>query len=161
MANLNFKQDLKLGNEGENIIIDFLTSKGNTLISTNNDNKFDIKMLSKGKEVTYEVKTDVKVAPLFDTGNIFIEYFSRGKDSGITVCKAKWFVTYFKYLNEAWFIETEKLKELIKENDFKTFKNAGDIGSETHGYLLNRKQLKENFYVYKINPTEINSGASS
>ena len=76
MANLNFKSDLKLGNDGEEIIVKYLETKGSKFISSNNDNKYDIKMTnSKGiEEITYEVKTDVKVAPLFDTGNIFIEY---------------------------------------------------------------------------------------
>jgi hypothetical protein len=30
-----------------------------------------------------------------------------GKASGIETSKAKWFVTYFKYLNEIWFITTK------------------------------------------------------
>lgn len=150
MANLNFKSDLKLGNDGEKILIDFLISKGCTYVDSNNDNKFDIKMISKGKEITYEIKTDVKCAPLFDTGNIFIEYESRGKLSGISVTQAKWFVTYFLYLNEIWFIKSNDLKKLIEENDFPIFKNAGDIGSQTHGYLINRKKFKQYFHVSKI-----------
>jgi hypothetical protein len=107
-------------------------------------------MLIKGKEKTYEIKTDVKCAPLFDTGNIFIEYESRGKKSGISVTQAEWFVTYFKYLNEIWFIKSKELKQLIEQNDFPIFKDAGDIGSATHGYLINRRKFKEFFYVCKI-----------
>ncbi len=150
MANLDFKSDLKLGNEGEDIIINFLESKGHKYIDSNNDNKYDIKMMTKGKETTYEVKTDVKCAPLFDTGNIFIEFESRGKASGIAVTQAKWFVTYFKFLNELWFIKSDKLKELINNNEFPIFKDAGDIGSATHGYLIKRKQFKNHFHVCKI-----------
>jgi hypothetical protein len=101
------------------------------------------------KEVTYEIKTDVKCAPLFDTGNIFIEFESRGKLSGISVTEADWFVTYFKYLGEIWFIKTNKLIKLIKNNDFPIFFNAGDIGSQTHGYLINRRTFKKYFHVYK------------
>ena len=74
MANLNFKQDLKLGNDGETTVRIFLESQGAKFIDSNNDNKYDLKMMVKGLEKTYEIKTDVKVAPLFDTGNIFIEY---------------------------------------------------------------------------------------
>jgi hypothetical protein len=127
-----------------------LESKGGKFIDSNNDNKYDIKMIVKGKEKTYEIKTDVKCAPLFDTGNIFIEYESRGKASGITVTQADWFVTYFKYLNEIWFIKSYDLRNLIKQNDFPVFKDAGDIGSATHGYLINRKKFKEYFHVCKI-----------
>ena len=150
MANLEFRSDLKLGNEGEDVIIKFLESKGHKYLDSNNDNKYDIKMLTKGKETTYEIKTDVKCAPLFDTGNIFIEFESRGKASGIAVTQAKWFVTYFKYLNELWFIKSDELKTLINNNDFPIFRDAGDIGSATHGYLIKRKNFKEHFYVCKI-----------
>jgi hypothetical protein len=150
MANLDFISDLKLGNEGEETIIKYLLDNGCKYVDSNNDNKYDLKMIKKDVETTYEIKTDVKCAPLFDTGNIFIEFESRGKASGISVTQADWFVTYFKYLKEAWFIKSDKLKKLINENDFQTFKDAGDVGSATHGYLIKRKDFKEYFYVYKL-----------
>lgn len=149
MANLDFKTDLVLGNEGEKVVETFLTSKGHTFVETNDDYRYDLKMIVNGEETTYEIKTDVKCAPLFDTGNIFIEYESRGKMSGISVTEAKWFVTYFKYFDELWFIKSNKLRDLIQNNDFNIFKDAGDINSETHGYLINRKKFKKYFYVYK------------
>ena len=151
MANLNFKTDLKLGNEGEQVVVEFLKTKGCTYLKSNNDNKYDIMLTnSKGDEITYEIKTDVKCAPLFDTGNLFVEYSSRGKGSGIQTTQADWFVTYFPYLNELWFIKSDKLYDLIEENTPPTFKDAGDIGSETHGFLINRKEFKNHFYVCKI-----------
>ena len=64
MANLDFRTDLKLGNEGEDAIIKFLESKGHKYLDSNYDNQYDIKMLTNGKETTYEVKTDVKCVPL-------------------------------------------------------------------------------------------------
>jgi len=150
MANLNFKTDLILGNEGEQSLVEYLTTKGLSFVDSNDDNRYDIKMLKNNKEVTYEVKTDVKCAPLFDTGNIFVEFESRGKASGISVTQAEWFVTYFLYLDELWFIKSDILKNLIETNDFPKFYNAGDIGSETHGYLIKRKDYKKYFYVCKI-----------
>ena len=150
MANLNFTSDLKLGNDGEMVIVEYLLKRGSKLLDTNDDNKYDARMTKDGVEITYEIKTDVKCAPLFDTGNIFIEYESRGKASGISVTEADWFVTYFKYLGEAWFIKTKNLRKLIEENDFPTFKDAGDVGSATHGYLIKRKEFKDYFYVRKI-----------
>jgi hypothetical protein len=150
MANLNFIEDLKLGNEGEESLAEYLIKNGSTFIDSNKDNRYDIKMLNKDKEITYEVKTDVKCAPIFDTGNIFIEFESRGKASGITVTQADWFVTYFLYLNELWFIKSKDLKQLIENNDFLKFYNAGDIGSNTHGYLIKRKDFKKYFHVRKI-----------
>ena len=150
MANLDFKTDLKLGNDGEETLIKFLESKGCTYIDSNNDNKYDLKMVKKGKETTYEIKTDVFIAPIYDTGNIFIEYESRGKASGISVTQADWFVTYFLFLNELWFIKTESLRKLILENEYPIFKDAGDLGSATNGYLLKRKDVKKFFHVCKI-----------
>jgi len=150
MANLDFKTDLKLGNDGEDVIINFLESKGCSYVDSNNDNKYDLKMITNGKETTYEIKTDVFIAPVYDTGNIFIEYESRGKSSGISVTQADWFVTYFKYLKEIWFIKSETLKELISENEFPVFYDAGDVGSATHGYLIKRKDFKKYFHVCKI-----------
>lgn len=150
MANLDFKKDLKLGNDGEDVVIQFLQSKGCVYDSSNNDNQYDIKMVKNNKITSYEVKTDVKCAPLFDTGNIFIEFESRNKPSGISTSKAQWFVTYFLYLNELWFIKTNKLKQLITENNFQIFYDAGDVGSATHGYLIKRKDFKKYFNVYKL-----------
>ena len=150
MANLDFKTDLKLGNDGEEIVIKFLQSKGCTYVDSNNDNKYDLKMITKGEETTYEIKTDVKCAPVYDTGNIFIEFESRGKDSGIVVTQADWFVTYFKFLNQLWFIKSTDLKKIITENEFPIFYDAGDVGSKTHGYLIKRKDFKEYFHVCKI-----------
>jgi hypothetical protein len=150
MANLNFKKDLLLGNEGEDILIEFLKHKGCKPISKNDDKKYDLKMVKKGVETTYEIKTDFKCAPLFDTGNIFIEFESRGTKSGIMVTEADWFVTYFKYLNEIWFIKSKKLITLINDNNFPVFLDAGDLNSNTKGYLINRKKYKKYFNVYKI-----------
>ena len=96
------------------------------------------------KKEFIEVKTD-RLA--HKTGHIFIEYESRGKDSGITVTTAEWFVTYFKYFNEIWYIKSNKLRKLISENNFKTHTDSGDFGSNTKGYLIPRYQFKKYFKV--------------
>ena len=49
MANLDFKKDLKLGNDGEDVVIQFLQSKGCVYDSSNNDNQYDIKMVKNNK----------------------------------------------------------------------------------------------------------------
>jgi hypothetical protein len=150
MANLNFSKDLVLGQEGETVIREFLESKGCSFIEFNDDNKYDLKMNKNNEETTYEIKTDVLCKPSKDTGNMFVEFYCREKPSGIETSEAKWFVTYFKHLNEAWFIKTEKLKELIQNNNFHVIKNGGDLNSNTHGYLINRKKFKEHFKVFSF-----------
>lgn len=162
----NFNTDIKDGEKGEAIIIDFLKTHGFKLKNDNKDNKYDLKMLNnKGIETTFEIKTDIYCYPetlreingrtirlsANDTGNMFIEKECRGKLSGISVTKAKWFVTYYPHLHQAWFIKTDKLKKLIEENNFYITENSGDIGSNTKGYLINREKYKKYFKIQKIN----------
>ena len=147
MAEYNFKNDLNLGEIGEQNVIDYLISNGGKLITKNNDNKYDTIIEYNGEQIKYEIKTDVFCEPNFDTGNIFIEVECRGKESGLSVTEAKWFVTYFLYLNEIWFIETNKLKKLLIENDFPLSEQNGDLNSNTKGYLIKRKDIQENFKI--------------
>ena len=100
MAHYNFKKDLNEGNKGEDVVINHLKKLGSDLISKNNDNRYDALIERNGEKIKYEIKTDVFCKPTFDTGNIFVEVECRGKKSGIMVTEAKWFVTYYKYLNE-------------------------------------------------------------
>ena len=165
MANYNFKQDLVEGEEGEKMVVKDLERYGLTFLKDNKDNKFDVVMGKlDGTQFTYEIKTDVICKPKYlketaiglvpitpDTGNMFIEFECRGKASGIEVTKAKWFVTYYKYLNEIWYIKTEDLKTLIENNEFKKTEFSGDEGSNTKGYLIPRNDYKSIFIVNKLN----------
>jgi hypothetical protein len=84
--NSDFKYDLQLGQLGEKHL-------GNIL-----DNE------------KVEVKTDYQAS---DTGNLFIEYFSRGKESGIITTEATWFA--FIVSNEKIIlVSTNKLKKLCR-----------------------------------------------
>jgi hypothetical protein len=161
----NFNVDLNDGEKGEQIIVNFLEKHNFKLQNDNKDNKYDLRMINnEGKLTTFEIKTDVYCYPETfreingrniripgnDTGNIFIEKECRGKLSGISVTKANWFVTYYPYLNQAWFIKTNKLKKLIDENELYLTENSGDIGSNTKGYLINRELFKNHFKIQKI-----------
>ena len=152
MANYNFTEDIKVGELGEQVVVDDLKHFGINYIHDNKDYKYDILMEKDGKEMTYEVKTDVFCTKYFntDTGNMFIEFHSRGKDSGITVTEAEWFVMYYKYLKEIWYIKTENLKQLIADNDFFISEYSGDQGSNTKGYLLPRRDFQDSFIVREI-----------
>jgi hypothetical protein len=81
-----------------------------------------------------------------DTGNIFIEFSCRGKDSGVKVTQADWFVYYYKFLGELWLIKVGELKDLITNNNFKVGV-GGDPGSNSSGYLIPRKKFRDNFLV--------------
>lgn len=153
MANYNFNKDIEIGEDGEYVVRLDLESLGAMFVSDNKNNSHDLIMSTPKKtgdgfkNVSYEIKTDVLCKPHFDTGNIFVEFESRGKDSGITVTTAKWFVTYFKHFNEIWYIKSDKLRKLISENSFKIHTDSGDLGSNTMGYLIPRYQFKKYFKV--------------
>tara|TARA_R100001015_G_C4608796_1_gene164046 strand:+ start:157 stop:507 length:351 start_codon:yes stop_codon:yes gene_type:complete len=105
--NSDFKYDLNLGLLGEKLIND---------VFENNDK--------------VEVKTDFKAK---DTGNIFIEYESRGKLSGISTTQANWFC--FVLSNEnIIFLKTEKLKKLCKQKGLR--KVLGGDNNTSKGILL-------------------------
>jgi hypothetical protein len=151
MAHYNFKQDIVVGEDGEKIVTEWLCDSYNgKLLADNKTNSHDVVIQFPKKTLSFEIKTDVFVSPYYDTGNMFIEYESRNKPSGISVCRADYFITYFKYLNELWMIKTTDLQNLINSVNFRIFKNAGDKGSNTHGYLIPRKKHQPNFKVVKI-----------
>ena len=143
MANYNFKEDIKIGEDGEQVMIDDLITLGAIYESNNKTNTHDVILQYKGKSISYECKTDV----FDDTGNMFIETQCRGKDSGINVTKAEWFVTYFKKLNEIWYIKTENLKQILNNFEHKISKNSGDHNSNTIGVLLNKNMFRDEFIV--------------
>jgi hypothetical protein len=156
MANYDFKKDINIGEAGEVIVRLDLESVGGTFISDNKDNKYDLlmNMPIRGsfnyQKVSYEIKTDVYCRPHMDTGNLFVEFESRGSASGITVSEADWFVTYFEYFKEIWYIKTSDLKKLILNNKFKKTELSGDLNSNTKGYLIPRYQFKKHFKVRTV-----------
>ena len=102
-------------------------------------------MSYKETPVSYEIKTDVYK----DTGNMLIEFESRGKPSGIKKTEATLFVYFYYHLKEAWRITSDDLKTLIKANDFRVV-NCGDYNSDTWGYLIPRDFVKDSFVVRKV-----------
>lgn len=153
MGNYSFSDDLNLiGNQGEKHVALDLISEGAALINDNNNKDYDLKMqMPNGKVVLFEVKTDDYCKPGRDTGNMFIEFECRGKESGIRVTKSDYFVYYYPHFKEIWYIKTENLKKIIEENDMRTTEFSGDENSNTKGYLLGRKWFQNNFKVRKIN----------
>jgi len=112
--NRDFKYDLELGQEGENLIAKLLHNS------------------------TIEVKLDFIA---WRTKNIFIEYESRGKPSGISTTQAKfWFYIILKdgtsrntekitidNVQDILFFKVDKLKKVSKEwLNFNVGKKGGD-----------------------------------
>jgi|TARA_R110000744_G_scaffold45378_5_gene100785 hypothetical protein len=111
--NSDFKYDLDLGLLGEKLVVDILTNK------------------------KVEVKTDYKSS---ETGNVFIEYSSRGKDSGITISKAEFYC--FVTSNEnITFIEIKKLKKLCRKYLNTNRDVKGGDNNTSQGILLPLKEI--------------------
>lgn len=92
------------------------------------------------KEITFEVKTDFMCK---DTGNVFVEYKSRGKDSGIKISTAIYWVFVLPY-NETdfpnlQFIPLVKLKKLIETKKYKVV--SGGDAMTSKGYLIPKEDL--------------------
>lgn len=108
--NNDFKYDLKLGQKGENYLANIL----------------------KGKKI--EVKTDLQAKK---TGNVFVEYKSRGKPSGISTTESEWYA--FVVSNENIFlIRTDNLKLKCKKYGKK--RKGGDSNT-SEGILLPLEKL--------------------
>lgn len=105
MGKYNFKEDLKASEKSVEQVIDFLKEEGCTDIETNDDGRYDISYTTRaGVKRTAEVKHDL----MWDkTGNVAIEYTSRGKASGIASSKAD---VWFYVLNNIYHSSTGDLR---------------------------------------------------
>jgi hypothetical protein len=151
MGVYNFNKDIVTGQDGEKVVLEHIISMTDaTLIDTNHDNKFDFMVDKDGVRRTYEVKTDEYCRAGYDNGNLFVEIECRGKASGIVVTQADWFVFYLPHRKQIWYIESDRLRELIAVNDFRKTENSGDKNSRTIGYLIPRRKFKNHFKVYEL-----------
>lgn len=105
----------------------------------NNDFRFDLrvgqvfeKQLDEllGKHI--EVKRDFKAV---ETGNIFIEYESRNKPSGISTSQAEWWCVWLSN-SHLILIETRKLKEICRKYLRSSRDVRGGDSNTSKGILL-------------------------
>ena len=100
------------------------------LIKFNNDYRYDFKTSDK---IKYEVKTDELS---LKTNNLFIEFESYKKQSGISVSKAHYYI--FCDTNDYYLIEINTLKTILINIENKKIVSTKD--KLTFGYLI-KKQL--------------------
>ena len=170
VSHLKFKVDLIAGLIGEGLAKQYVENLGYTYVGGPKDNvlkEFDLLCSYGDKLRKFECKIDVLCKPPTeyyssitkrthilesDTGNIFIEFTSWGKDSGIVTTTSDIWLYNFYYLREIWTIPTPKLRTLINENNF-PIGVGGDPGSDSSGYLIPRYQYIEHFNKtnYKLN----------
>lgn len=145
-----FKNDIVLGEKGEDDVISYMESLGMTFLGKSlGSASYDAVMQYNNKVFTYEIKTDVY--PI-DTGRMIIEFESRGKPSGIFVTKADYFVYYYKHTREIWNIKVSSLKNIIElfYDKIVVLNNIGDDNSNTRGFAIERNKFIKNFKIHKI-----------
>lgn len=105
----------------------------------NNDFKYDLKVGQvKEKELgdifnnkKIEVKYDLKA---LDTGNVYVEYYSRGKKSGISTTKAEFYC--FAFGSTFHLIKTEALKDRCRKYINTNRDKKGGDNNTSKGILL-------------------------
>lgn len=115
----------------------------------NNDFKYDLEFgVLNGETWFHELVTNKKVEVKSDrrtveTGNVYIEYWSRGKPSGIATTQADYYV-YKIAEDTAFIISTEQLKKRLKQlvEDCKARKDVkGGDNNTSFGILCKLKDL--------------------
>ncbi len=108
------------------------------------DFKYDLKIGQVAEKrlgvIFSEKKIEVKTDFLTDkTGNVFVEYMSRGKKSGISVSEADWYC--FAIRGQFVLIESTKLKKLCRKYLNTSRDVLGGDNNTSKGILLPVKDM--------------------
>jgi hypothetical protein len=125
-------------------IIIYLLGLNKAYMQYNNDFRHDLKVgMTKEKELgeifagkTIEIKYDIQ-AP--QTGNVFVEYASRGKLSGISTSEAEYYC--FCLGDTFHLIKTEQLKKVCRKYINTNRDILGGDSNTSKGVLLPIKEL--------------------
>jgi len=146
VATYNFDADLATAKATEQRLADYLVKRyGMELLGIGSNSDYDLLMQTKdGKQFSIEVKEDFMCEK---TGNVAVEYWSRGKASGISVTVADY---YFYVIHEPLrltvnSIKTDLLKRLIITKQYFSEVSGGDAGSDTKNYLFKLEVIKKHF----------------
>lgn len=143
-GNYNFHLDLAQAQKTEEEISQLLTNYGFSTIHFNNDNQYDLLLEKKGKEFKLEIKEDFRCGA---TGNVAVEYESRGKLSGILTSKSDLYMYKMNFLESQggvkyYLMSKNALINVIKAKKYFRRVNGGDKGSNTMMYLFKTKELE-------------------
>lgn len=134
----NFKKDFGLARLSEGKVKIALENNGWEYVSSNNNADYDLQMkdVEKDKIYTFEVKEDFMCAY---TGNVGLEYDSRGKPSGISISKADFYAYVLHrplHIKQCFIQATKALKRKITNKQYFRIVNGGDKDSNTLMYLF-------------------------
>lgn len=133
MTHYHFEKDLPDGHQAELEAIERLKVRfniGAEDIERSAKKGYDIRIISSG--MTFEVKNDLMA---YKTGNLAIEYESRGKPTGLAASLADYWI--YKFSDVLWIVSTKQLrKKLFIEERYIKRVIGGDAGSQTKMYLV-------------------------
>ncbi len=133
MAHYNFKKDLLDGQAAESEVAQRLMARLGIPaedVERSSSKGYDLKIISKGW--TFEVKNDLMA---HQTGNVAIEYESRGKPTALAATTAEFWV--YKFAGQFFAFRTETLKrKIFEEKQYFKAVTGGDAGSNTKMYLV-------------------------
>ncbi len=134
----DFKTDFNVGYAAELELAEILRKRPRVKTVTHNDNnKYDLLVkTTSGDSYTLEVKADLKSE---HTGNIVVEFESRGKLSGINTTESLYW--FEKLGDNFWYLLTNDLKQLIADEKYSSIKEGGDEGTSKM-YVFNMEYLK-------------------
>ena len=134
--NSNFRTDLAKSIEAEDYTINKLKPMY-PLVHRIEGNHKEYDIIIPEVDETIEVKRDLRAK---ETGNVYIEYESRNKLSGIETTTADWWFIYYEMdLSKCVCIRTEELKSLISEINPR--KVPGGDKNTSWGYLIKLKDI--------------------
>ena len=128
MGNYNFRQDLSIGRESEEMILNLIKERTLDICGTcvNRTDKCDIHILFNcGKRTLIEVKTDMQA---HETGNVALEIWCRGHDSGILTTESDYIVYVFEDngVKKKYIYRSKTLREYCLKNRHRAIQ-AGDL----------------------------------
>lgn len=157
MTKHSFKKDHQSGKRGEAIFADYLSRKGFKFedVSENKeyqDDDVDFVVESKlGKKVSFEVKND---SMIHKTGNIFYESISN-VDHNTVGCfektKSEFMVICSEPSSVFYIAKSDFLREYVKENKNNLRYISRVPGSNSAGYLIPVKNIRDNVKILSFN----------
>lgn len=132
---MGFHKDLAFGQEGEAAVLASFEKHGWRALCTDGRKEYDFHMVHDDTGATHwvEVKYDRRAK---DTGNVFVEYNSRGADSGIRATAADIWV--FLVEGEMYSVY---LAELITMTEGCRSVSGGD-GNSSRGFLVPLERVR-------------------
>ena len=140
-----FRESLAFGQIAEKEFKDILEEEGWEVIqSEGKKSDYDLLATKDGKTITYEMKTDRKA---IYTCNVPIEFsktaHNKTEQCGVNSSKADYYVFKLEFNHHFYVIATDKLKQLISDENFKIKTKGGD-GMRTEMYLMDKDVLISN-----------------